>query len=177
MERGHEGLRPEITRSEWALSITCIVLTVFTLATFLIAGSGGKGKQTSNATGSSEVAARSTAKNALSAKKAVSSKAASKKALASKKAASSKKAVPLEPAAGSRSPVATITPTPVVPSEPVRAALPRLLVDAAPQGYVKLSSGSGPSGAFDLASFTRLVAPGRGPGGALAERLPAGVRP
>ena len=144
MERGKDGLRPEITRSEWALSVTCIVLTVFTLAAFLIAGGGGKGKPASKGTGSSQVAARSTAKKALSAEKALSSK----QAVSPKKAQS-------QPLTDTPSPVAPVTPTPAVPPAPARPALPQLLVDAVPQGYVELSPRSGPSGAFNLTSFTR----------------------
>jgi hypothetical protein len=149
VERGKDGLRPEITRSEWALAVTCVVLTVFTLATFLIAG-GGKGKSASKATGSSQVAARSTAKKALSAEKALSSK----EALSSKQAVSPKKAQS-QPLADTPSPVAPVTPTPAVPPASARPGLAQLLVDAAPQGYVELSPRSGPSGAFNLTSFTR----------------------
>jgi hypothetical protein len=48
----------------------------------------------------------------------------------------------------------TVTP-PVASSAPTRAPLPNLLVNVVPQGYVELSPGSGPSGAFDLDAFAR----------------------
>jgi len=114
--------RPEVTRAEWALSIACIALTVFTLAPFLILGGGGN-----------RSAARSTARRAASPEKAVSR----------------------ESAADTPGPAAVTSPTSVVPSRPARRVLPELLVDVAPRGYVELSPRSGPSGAFDIVSFTR----------------------
>ena len=114
--------RPEITRAECALSIACIALTVFTLATFLIAGGGGN-----------RPAARARAK----------------------RPASSEKAVSRESAADRPGPAVVTSPTSLVPSPPARPALAELLVDVAPRGYVELSPRSGPSGAFDIVSFTR----------------------
>jgi hypothetical protein len=142
VERSEEGLRPEVTRAEWALSITCIVLTVLTLATFLVAGSDvGAPAKTA---GSSEVAARTTPSTAASSKAPPSSKAAP----------SPKEPAAPVPSTEAPSPAVTVAP-PVVPSAPSRPPLRNLLVDAAPQGYVELASGSGPSGAFDLDAFAR----------------------
>ena len=143
VERGHEGLRPEITRAEWALSITCIVLTVATLATFLIAGSGDD-KPTVTRRASSELAARATSNSAPPSKLAPSAKESPLP-----------KETLLPPTAGEPPGPAATTPPPVVSSVPARAALPQLLVDAAPRGYVELRAGSGPSGAFDLDGFAR----------------------
>jgi hypothetical protein len=134
VERGHEGVRPEITRPEWALSITCIALTFLTLATFVIAGRGAGGKKApTKAVESSKLAARATSTAAAAAKRRVA---------------------PL-PSADGRSPDVTVAPPPTASPVPTRPALAKLLVDVAPPGYVELTSGSGPSGAFDLEAFAR----------------------
>lgn len=133
VERGHEGLRPEITRPEWALSITCIALTALTLATFLVAGRGAAGKNTPAKGGASrQVAARATSNEAVPSKNTLG---------------------PI-PSADTPSPIVT-APAPAAPSVPARPALGQLLVSVAPQGYAELSSSSGPSGAFDLEAFAR----------------------
>ena len=146
MEREHEGLRPEITRSEWALSITCIVLTVLTLATFLIAGRGddAKGTQAKEA-GSTELASRARSTVAPSERKAPSPKRAAP--IASTDAPS-----PAAPPPASAPPASAPPDITTVPAGP---PLPTLLVDVAPHGYVELEAGSGPSGAFDLEGFAR----------------------
>jgi hypothetical protein len=142
VERGYEGLRPEITRPEWALSITCIVLTVLTLATFLIAGRGDDGKPTAKQATESSESARPLTSNA----------ARSKPARSAEKAPSSPK-LPSGPG-DAPSPVADPVPPPAVAAAaPNRPTLPTLLVDVAPHGYVELRSGAGPSGAFDLEAF------------------------
>ena len=135
MERGHEGLRPEITRPEWALSITCIALTALTLATFVIAGRGTTRKKApTKGVASSPLTVRETSRAA---------------------AAASKNGLTPTPSADAPSPEVTVVPPPAAASVPTRPALAKLLVDVAPHGYVELSSGSGPSGAFDLEAFAR----------------------
>jgi hypothetical protein len=143
VERGHEGLRPEITRSEWALSITCIVLTVVTLATFLIAGSGDD-KPSVTKRASSALGVRATSDPAPSSKLAPSAK----------ESPLPKETLAPPPPSDPQGPVTTNAP-PVASSAPARPALPQLLVDVAPRGYVELRPGSGPSGAFDLEGFAR----------------------
>jgi hypothetical protein len=134
VERGHEGLRPEITRPEWALAIACIALTALTLATFVVAGRGTSGKKPlTNRAASSQLAARASADAVVS----------------------SQNALAPTPSADAPGPVITATPPVVTPAVPTRPALAQLLVGVAPHGYVELSSGSGPNGAFDLEAFAR----------------------
>lgn len=121
----HKVAEPEVSRAEFALAVGCIVLTLLTLATFVVSVRGGDGKP----------AAR---ENAASNRP--------------RPIPGSTLPTVLEvPAAATKTP-SKLVPEPV-PSPPV--ALSSLLVDAVPAGYVALSPPAGPSGQFDLDAFVR----------------------